>query len=172
VENVGISQMSLPLEVKLQTILQKKEEIREATDEISEIIKKLGKGSPYVAAKRGLQKINHKETNEDLYYKLDEQSSVAVRQKLHRIVSSVSTIACLCDKKTQRYVMSISKIAAEITAKSEITNLEGFILESFCTMVNSIIVDYNKTPFSLSGEFKVGFDKFIAGVKARYKKGK
>lgn len=48
--------MSLPLEVKLQTILQKKEEIREATDEISEIIKKLGKGSPYVAAKRGLQK--------------------------------------------------------------------------------------------------------------------
>jgi hypothetical protein len=157
--------MSLPPEVKLQTILQGKEAIREATDEISEIIKKLGKGCT-------LQKMSHKEIEGDPYYKLDEQSSVTLRQKLHKIVSSVSTIACFCDRKTQSYVMSISKVAAEITAESEITSLEGFILESFCTMVNSIIVDYNKTPFSLSGEFKVGFDKFIASVKAKYKKGK
>ena len=164
--------MSLPPEVKLQTILQKKEEIRRATDEISEIIKKLGKQSLYEAALDLLKKSGDKETKESPYYKLDEQSSVAVRQKLHKIVSSVSTIASFCDKSTQSYVMRISKVAAEITAESEITNLEGFVLESFCTMVNSIIVDFNKTPFSLSGEFKVGFDKFIASVKARYKKGR
>ena len=169
---MGISQMSLSPEVKLQTILQNKKEIRRATDEISEIIKELGKGSPHKAALRFLKKSGDKETKEDPYYKLDEQSSVAVRQKLHEIVSSASTIAGFCDKSTQSYVMRISKVAAEITAQNEITNLEGFVLESFCTMVNSIIVDYNKTPFSLSGEFKVSFDKFIASVKARYKKGR
>jgi hypothetical protein len=38
--------MSLSQEVKLQTILQKKEDIRRATDEISKIMKKLGKGAP------------------------------------------------------------------------------------------------------------------------------
>ena len=167
--------MSLSSEVKLQTILQKKEEIRRATDEISEIIKRLGKGSPYEAAKLALsllEKSGDKETKEHPYYKLDEQSSVAVRQKLHQIVSAASTIASFCDKSTQNYVMRISKVAAEITAQDEITNLDGFVLETFCTMVNSIIVDYEKTPFSFSGEFRVGFDKFIASVKTIYKKGK
>jgi len=142
-----------------------KEEIREATDEISEIIKKLGKGSPSKAAIRFLKNLK------DSYYTLDEQSSVVVRQKLHKIVSCVSTIACFCDRKTQNYVMTISRVAAEITAEPEITNLEGFILEEFCTMVNTIIVNHT-TPFSLSSEFKVGFDKFMASVKAIYKKGK
>ena len=160
--------MSLSPEVRLQTYLQKKKEIRRATDEISQIIKKLGKGRPYKAAYSLLKSGNEEEP----YYKLDEQSSVAVRQKLHEIISSVSTIASFCDKKTQNYVMRISKVAAEITAKNEITSLEGFVLETFCTMVNSIIVDFNKTPFSLSGEFKVGFNKFIASLKARYKKGR
>ena len=164
--------MSLSPEVKLQTILQTKEEIRRATDEISETIKKLGKGSPYKAALSFLEKSGDKETKEHPYYKLDEQSSVAVRQKIHKIVSCASTIAGFCDKSTQNYVMRISKVAAEITSENEITNLEGFILESFCTMVNGIIVDYNKTPFSLSGEFKLGFDKFIASVKAKLKKGR
>ena len=164
--------MSLSPEVKLQTFLQKKEEIRKATDEISEIIKKLGKGSPYKAALSFLGKSNDKETKEHPYYKLDEQSSVVVRQKLHKIVSCASTIAGFCDENTQNYVMRISKVAAEITAQHEITSLDGFILESFCTMVNSIDVNFNKTPFSLSGEFKLGFDKFIASVKARYKKGR
>ena len=164
--------MSLSQEVKLQTILQKKEDIRRATDEISKIIKKLGKGSPYKVAIRVLQKFDDQEPKGDPYYKLDEQSSVAVREKLHEIVSSLSIIAGFCDKVAQDYALRISKVATEITAQNEITNLEGFVLESFCTMVNSIIVDYNRTPFSFSGEFKVGFDKFIASVKARYKKGK
>lgn len=164
--------MSLPPEVKLQTILQKKEEIREATDEISEIIKKLGKGSPYKAALDFLEKSGDKEKEEHPHYKLDEQSSVTVRHKLHKIASSISTIAGFCDKKTQSYVMRVNKVAAEITAEPEITNLEGFILEEFCTMVNSIIVNYDRSPFSLSGEFKVALDKFMASVKARYKKGK
>ena len=162
--------MSLSSEVKLQTILLQKEEVRKATDEISRIIRKLGKGSPFEASLRRLR-TKDKEI-EDPYYKLDEQSSIAVREKLHKIVSSVSIIAGFCDKNTKDYVMRISKVAAEISAQSEITSLDGFVLESFCTLVNSIIVDYNKTPFSISGEFKVKFDKFMAGVKARYRKGK
>lgn len=97
---------------------------------------------------------------------------MVVREKLHEIVSSLSVIAGFCDKEARNYALRISKVAAGITAENEITNLEGFVLESFCTMVNSIIVDYNKTPFSFSDEFKVGFDKFIASVKARYKKGR
>jgi hypothetical protein len=118
-----------------------------------------------------LQKSNNQEP-ENPYYKLDEQSSVAVREKLHEIVSCLSVIAGFCDKGARDYALRISKVAAEITAQNEITNLEGFVLESFNTMVNSVIVDYNKTPFSFSGEFKVGFDKFIASLKAKYKKGK
>jgi hypothetical protein len=163
--------MSLPPEVKLQTILQKKEDIIKTADEISEITKKLGKGSFHKATRRMLENISNKET-EDPYYRLDEQDSVVLRQKLHKMVSDISIIAGFCDKRTQNYIMQISKVAAEITAQNEITNLEGFILESFCTMVNSIIVDFNKTPFSLSAEFKVGFDKFMASVKTKYKKGK
>jgi hypothetical protein len=164
--------MSLSSEAKLTVILEKKEDIRKATDEISEIIKQLGKGSSYLAAVHTLKKMSGQKIGEDPYYKLDEQNSVIVRQKLHKIVSDMSTIASFCDKKTQSYIMRISKVAAEIAAGSEITHLEGFILESFCTMVNSIIVDYNKMPFSLSAEFKLGFDKFIASVRGKYKKGK
>jgi hypothetical protein len=168
--------VSISPDVKLQTVLQLKENIRKATDEISQIISRLGKGDSIKATMRTLDRIDHsarnkKDEEEDPYYKLAERSSVVVRQKLHKIVSDLSSIAAFCDGKTKSYTVQISRVAAEITAKPEITNLEGFILESFCTMVNGIIVDYDKTPFRFSAEFKAGFDKFIAGIKTTYQRG-
>ncbi len=163
--------MSIPQEVKLKIILEKKADIRKATDEISECIKKLGKGNFYDAQKYAFDRISRGENVDDAYHKLDEQKAVMVRQKLHQIMEDVSTIAGFCDKSTRVYVMRISKVVSWITSLSEITNLEAFILESFCTNVNTIIVDYDKTPFSASTEFKVGFDKFFASIKRAYRKG-
>jgi hypothetical protein len=167
--------MSLSPEVKSQTYLKEKESIRIATDEISSIIKKLGKGNLEESAIRILKRINkaHYEKipvgPQDM---LDEDSSLAVRQKLHAIVKSLSTVASFCDQGARNYVLKVSKVASEITADTEITAVEAPILEAFCTMVNSVTVDFNKSPYSFSGEFKVGFDKFIAIVRAGYKKGK
>jgi len=151
--------MSLSPEVKLQTILQEKEKVRKATDEISDIIKKLGKGSPY-----------RPPSDDDPYFRLDEQSALAVRQKIHQIISSLSVIAGFCDKSAQDHILRIESVARNITAKHEITCLEGFLLEKFCTVVNGIGIDFNKTPFSFYGEVQARFDKFVASVKASYKK--
>lgn len=161
--------MSLPPEIKFQTLLQKKDEIRRATDEISEILKKLGKGSPIEARLRRLQASGTE--YDKSYYTLDEQSALTVRQKIHEIISSLSVITGFCDNRARNFLVDITLVVSRITTKSEITALEGLLLEQFCTVVNSLIVDFNKTPFSFSGEFKAGFDKFMASVKATYKKG-
>lgn len=169
--------MSISPEVKLQIISQLKENIRRATDEISQMISKLGKGSSIKAAMRTLERerksLQRSSLNDDKdpYYRLDEQSSVVVRQKLHKIIADLSSIVAFCDGNTKSYAVKISKVAAEITAKPEITNLEGFILEAFCTMVNGIIVDYGRMPFRFSAEFKAGFDKFMGSFKTTYRRG-
>ncbi len=162
-------------EIKLQVIREEKEKIRQATDEISAIIKKLGKGSLEESAFRILERITeaHREkTPVDPHDMLDEESSLAVRQKLHAIIGSLSTIASFCDRGARSYVLRVSQAASEITANSEITAVEGFLLETFCTMANSVCVDFNKTPYSFSAEFKVGFDKLIASIRTKYKRGK
>jgi hypothetical protein len=167
--------VSLSSEAKFQTYLEEKESIRIATDEISSIIKKLGKGNleePTVRILRRITKAHYEKIPVDPHDMLDEESSLAVRQKLHTIVKSLSTVASFCDRGARNYVLKVSKVASEITADTEITAVEGPLLEAFCTMVNSVSVDFDKTPYSFSGEFKVGFDKFIASVRARYKRGK
>lgn len=121
--------MSLPAEVQLQTILQKKDEIRRATDEVSEILKKLGKGSPEKAMLRRLE-AGDKEYDRSYYY-LDKQSSLALRQKIHGIISLLSIVAGFCDKRAHSFVYDLTNVVSNITTRSEITAIEGRLLEHF-----------------------------------------
>jgi len=162
--------MSLPAEIKLQTVLQEKDEIRKATDEISVILKRLGKGIPLETKLRMLQGDN-KEYDRS-YYTLDEESALAVRQKIHQVVKSLSIIAGFCDNRANQVAHDLTLVVSRIMMKSKINLVDGKLLELFCTIVNGLVVDFNKTPFSFSGEFKVAFDKLMASVKATYKKGK
>lgn len=116
----------------IQQVIAHKDRIKEATDQLSEVLCK-AKSKPKV-----------KET-----WKLDDESSLQVRKIAHELVEEISIIGGFCDGWTKNYIKRISPIIAGITAWN-IDVLSVSILELFGTMVNSIIVDFTKTPFRLS----------------------
>ncbi|MEM3594507.1 MAG: hypothetical protein QXS27_07240, partial [Candidatus Jordarchaeaceae archaeon] len=64
-----------------------------------------------------------------------------LRKKIHEIIESLSIIAGFCDRKAHNFVYELAQVIAIITMNPEITPVEGIILEQFCTVVNSLVVD-------------------------------
>jgi len=122
---------SLSKEYMINQVKTHKDNIRDATDRLSEILFK---------ARKRLSK--------DL--QLNEKDSLAVRKILHEIVSELSMIGGYCDSRTQRYIDETANIIGIQTSVTRIRYPNTLMLDWWAMRVNSIIVDYTKIPFRLS----------------------
>jgi len=136
--------MSISKERMIEIVIAHKDRIREATDQLSEIIYKAKSKLPRNA------------------WKLDEESALAVRKTTHEIVEEISIIGGFCDGWTRNYIAKTTPIIAEITA-FDISVLEVQTLELFGTIVNFIAPDFNKTPFKWS-QLKPAFEVLKAAL--------
>ncbi len=122
---------------------EKKEEIRIAADELSEAIHGLKIGEL-----------------------LDDEKTILVKKKLREIMSKLSFIGGFCDQHSKNWIIKVSNIVAAMTALSHYDYTSAIPLNFFATMASSQIIDFTKTPFRFSGEFKARFSQFEAKVKA------
>jgi hypothetical protein len=120
----------LSKELIIQQVEAHRDRIRDATDRLSEII-------------HNARKTLLKESE------LDDESTLAVRKVVHEIVSEISSIGGFCDKWTRDYIVRLDQAVAYMTSV-RIYYPFALQLEYWAVMVNSIIVDYTKTPFRLS----------------------
>jgi hypothetical protein len=107
-----------------------KDRIRAATDQLSEIL---------YNARKGLSE----------KFELDDQNTLAVRKIVHEIVSEISMIGGFCDNWSKEHIGRINQAVADMTS-IKIYYPFALQLEYWAVIVNSIIVDYTKTPFRLS----------------------
>ena len=132
--------MALSDKQKIEIILRKKDEICKATDKISEILTKLP--IEFFGCFR--------------YGELTEPDSLLIRQELHKILSALSIIAGFLDKSSKAYVERVAPIVAIITSGEKISTMDRIGLEKFCTIVNSLIIDFNKRPWRFPKAFEIG----------------
>ena len=104
--------MSISKDRMVEIVIAHKDRIREATDQLSEIIYKAKSKMPKNA------------------WKLDEQSSLAIRKIIHEIVEEIAIIGGFCDGWTRKYIARVTPAVAGITT-SDITLLDVQILELF-----------------------------------------
>lgn len=119
-------------EYMIQQVIAHKDRLREAADQLS---RTLSEARSKVKAEKG--------------WKLDEKTALQIREILHEMMEQISIIGGFCDGWTQNYIRRISPFIAGISA-FDIHIFDFHTLELFGTMVNSIIVDFTKTPFRLS----------------------
>lgn len=139
----------LTKEYIVQQVEAHKDRIRDATDRLSEILHN---------ARKTLLK-------ED---KLDDENTLAIRKIVHEIISEISMIGGFCDKWSRDYIERIT-LAVSYMTSVEIYYVFALELEHWAVMVNSIIVDYTKTPFRLS-ELKPIFSVLKDALKTLGKK--
>lgn len=72
-----------------------------------------------------------------------------MRKIVHEIVSELSMIGGFCDNWSKQYIERINQTVAAMTS-IKIYYPFALALEFWAVMVNSIIVDYTKTPLRLS----------------------
>jgi hypothetical protein len=114
----------------IQQVVAHKDRIRDASDRLSDIL--------YEGRK-------HLGNN----LRLGEERSLAIRKIVHEIVSELSIIGGFCDGWTQRYIKETAHVIGAMIA-TEPHYADALMLEYWAVRVNSLIIDYTKTPFRLS----------------------
>jgi signal transduction histidine kinase len=138
-------------EKAIETVIREKDRILKATTEILAIAKKI-------------------EEEESL----NSQDRFTIKTKINEIVSSLSIIAGFCDKDAQNLVKEITRMSIFniLVSDTKIDVALKIYLECFCTIVNSLTVDFNKTPFRFEAEFEMKVKELSAKIKTAYEKGK
>lgn len=119
---------NLSKEYMINQITSHKEIIRDATDRLSDVLYKAR-----VSRER----------------KLSEEDSLAVRKILHEIVSELSIIGGYCDNWTKSYIDETVRLMSAVTSR-RLYFEDVIALDLWAMRINSIMIDYNKTPFRLS----------------------
>ena len=84
-------------------------------------------------------------------YCFTKKQRLAIRQLLNHVVSELSTIVSFCDPKEQDRVNRIIEGIAKLNVH---LNWElAPLITYFCTIINSITLDFNKTPLRFGREF-------------------
>jgi hypothetical protein len=84
-------------------------------------------------------------------YRFTNKQRLAIKQLLNQIVSELSTIASFCIPKEQDCVNRVFEGIAKLNVH---LNWElAPLITYFCTVVNSITLDFNKTPMRFGREF-------------------
>jgi hypothetical protein len=126
----GQIMVDLSKEYVIQQVEAHKDRIRDASDRLSDIL--------YEGRK-------HMGNN----LRLGEERSLAIRKIIHEIFSELSIIGGFCDSWTQRYIQQTAHGVGTIIAK-QLNYADALMLEYWAVNINSLIIDYNKTPFRLS----------------------
>lgn len=120
----------LSKEYVIQQVVAHKDRIRDVTDRLSDVL--------HEAKKR---------TGKNL--ELDDESSLAIRKTIHEMVSELSIIGGFCDDWTRQYIDQTANIIGGI-ASTRVSYADALIIDWWAVRVNSLIVDFTKTPFRLS----------------------
>ena len=121
--------------------------------------------------------INHKKkivelTNKilEIFHEADEKKELNNKQKLlvkqliNEVVSELTTIAGFCGSDERKWTARMTEIVARTSVILDWHMIPLF--EFWCTMVNSITPDYNKTPFRFfGGDFKLKWREFEARLR-------
>ena len=75
---------------------------------------------------------------------LGDEQELSIKKLVNEIISELSTIAGFCGSREREIVSSMTRLIPAITSQMESTTL---LLEEWCTIVNGISVDFNRTPF-------------------------
>jgi len=138
---------------KMKIVDEKKKEIKVLSDELLGILSRL-------RITRG--------NDWPKYFELTPDEDLQARRILNGILSDMSTIVGFCDKKSQKYLNRVSGFIcrAGMGNNGRICYLDKkYLLGPFCTIANTLRVDFNKRPWKLV-EFEVGF---LDQLKARMK---
>jgi len=131
----------------IDTVIAHKDRIVKATNEI---IEKLS----------GLQKS----------YISEKEAALYVKKRVNQIVSDLSIIGGFCGAREKGLVELINDMIRTILRAEDNIGFVG-LMEDWCIMVNSIIVDFTKTPFRFVGEeFKVNLRNLEGKIKAILKR--
>ncbi len=122
--------MSLPKEEQVRIVITSKKRIADLTGKILDVM--------YDSDAENYQLINKQES--------------AIKKSIYEIVSELSIISGFCSSNEREFVNSITRYITDMTPSLQSTKL---LLEDWCTIVNGIAVDFNKTPFKfLNTELK------------------
>lgn len=84
-------------------------------------------------------------------YRFTKKQRLAIRQLLNHVVSELSTIVSFCDPKEQdrmnRIIEGIAKLNVHLNWEL------APLITYFCTIINSITLDFNKIPLRFGREF-------------------
>lgn len=135
---------------KIEIVITHKQRIVETTNQIIEKLRKLESTS---------SKEQYRET------------SLFTAQKANQIISDLSIIGGFCGKAEKDYIRHLASVIDSPLTDPDYISAFLPIIEDWCTMVNSIIVDFEKTPFRfVGGEFQFSLRELKAKIKTVLKR--
>lgn len=97
--------------------------------------------------------------------KLSREQKLLAKQCINEVVSELTTIASFCGSNERKWAARMTESIAGISVILDW--YWGSLIEFWCTMVNSITLDFNKTPFKFfGGDFKVKWREFETRLRA------
>ena len=140
--------LELPKEKMIEIVIDHKKNIVKTTNQISESLQKL-----------------REPTSKKM--SLDYETALFVKKSVHQVVSDLSIIGGFCGGTEKDYINRMAFMLGGLVATGYIDIVTAPIIELWCTMVNSIMIDFNKTPFRfVGGEFKLNLRKLETKIKA------
>lgn len=133
--------MSLPKEKQIDIVISHKKNIVQLTNKILKIVHEADKEKEF--------------SNEE---------KLQLKQLINETVSELSTIAGFCGTDERNWVANMTNSIAAFNVYMcwEMSS----VLELWCTMANSITLDFNKTPFKFFGaDFKLKWREFETRIK-------
>lgn len=95
---------------------------------------------------------------------LGDEQELSIKKLVNEIISELSTIAGFCGSRERDIVSSMARLISETTSQTESTTM---LLEEWCTIVNGISVDFNRTPFRFyTGELNTRWMRLEGKIKA------
>lgn len=97
--------------------------------------------------------------------KISSEQKLQIKKLINEVVSELTTIASFCNSREREWAGRMSRAIAGTTAIMDYIFISLF--EFWCTMVNSITIDFNKTPFRFfGGDFKLKWHEFETRLSA------
>jgi len=88
-----------------------------------------------------------------------------VQKKIDNVVKELSIIGGFCGKGERNFVYKASNAIGGLTALDYIDSWIASCIRFWCTMVNCIMVDFNKTPLKFVGDFRRNLKNLETQVK-------
>lgn len=144
--------LALSKEKMIEIVIDRKERIVKTTNQISESLQRLREST------------SEKEA-------LEHKTTLFIKKSVDQVISNLSIIGGFCGRGERDYISRMADMAGDIAVIPDYMSFLAPFIELWCTMVNSIIIDFNKTPFRfVGGEFKLNLSKLEAKMKAVLKR--